>query len=513
MPHRREMTEVRALPGVLLTILAAGCAIGPTYRRPPVDVPPAWRAPSAADDSLRPFFDSLRAAGDSASRAAPDTAVRPVMSDTTPRALLLPDSAVGLGWFTLFRDTVLQRLVVTAVRENRDVRTAVASIDEFRAQYGIARGALLPLVTGNAQAGTNKIVFAGGAPVSFDVWKATADLSWELDFWGRLRRGTEAARADFLAREESERAVVLSLVSDVATAYLELRELDQDLAIARRTMESRQETLRLARRRFQQGLISELDVRQFEAQVADPAARVADFDRQVAQKENQLSILLGHHPEAVPRGRPLADVLSTIEVPAALPSTLLERRPDVRQAEDQLHAATARIGATEAAIFPRFTISGEIGTQGSKASQLFGANSQIHQFFAGISFPLFAGGQLTNAVKVARARAEQARAQYEQAVLVALQETQDALVALRASRDQLAAQHLQVTALRQALALATKRYENGISSYLDVLDVQRSLFTAELSAAQAQRQELVAAVQLYKALGGGWTDESAPRPR
>jgi multidrug efflux system outer membrane protein len=206
-------------------------------------------------------------------------------------------------------------------------------------------------------------------------------------------------------------------------------------------------------------------------------------------------------------------VLATVEVPVTLPSSLLERRPDVRRAEAELHAATARVGVIKGQLLPQVTITGSIGTQAGRPSNLFGSNTEIHQIFAGLSFPLFAGGTLSNAVKVARARAEQARYQYEQTVLVALQEAQDALIGLRASRDQLAAQQRQAAALRRALELATKRYESGISSYLEVLDVQRSLYAAELAAAQAERQELVSAVQLYRALGGGWGGGSTGREK
>ena len=301
---------------------------------------------------------------------------------------------------------------------------------------------------------------------------------------------------------------MLSLISDVATAYLELRELDLDLDISRRTLDSRRETLRLAQRRFQQGLISELDVRQFESQVADPAARVPDFERQVVQKEDELSVLLGHHPSNVPRGQPLPAVLSSIVVPSALPSSLLERRPDVRQAEAQLRAATARIGARRRRVC-RSSRSPASTARRDDPVRVVQENSDMYTVLGGISLPLFTGGEYTNEVRAARARADQARYMYQQTVLIALQDAQDALIGLRASHDQLIAQQLQVTSLQSALHLATRRYDNGLSSYLDVLDAQRSLFTAELSLAQVQRQELVSAVQLYKALGGGWPSDTA----
>jgi outer membrane protein, multidrug efflux system len=479
---------VRPLLVVVFAGLAGACAIGPSYHRPDAGVPDAWRPPSATADSLRPFYDSLRASAESA-------AARPTVS---------PDSVANLDWFDLFQDPELRRLVETALQQNRDIRVALASIDEFRAQYGATRGALLPRLDLNGQGGTEKIVIGSLGTSRFDVLRATADLQWEIDFWGRLRRATEAARADLLAREESERAVVLSLVSDVATAYLELRELDLDLEISKRTLASNEETLRLARRRFDQGLISELDVRQFESEVASPAARVADFERQIAQKENQLSVLVGRNPGAIPRGRPLTETLAPLVIPAGLPASLIERRPDVRQAEQELHAAMARIGVAEGALMPTITLTGQYGTQSQDFSNLFKSSTEIYQLFGGISVPIFTGGQVGKQVDVARARAEQARYGYEQTVLLALAEVNDALVGVRASRDVTAAQERQAAALRSAYHLADRRYENGISSYLEVLDAQRNLFAAELALAQAERQQLAAAVQLYKALGGGW---------
>ncbi|HEY6221628.1 MAG TPA: efflux transporter outer membrane subunit, partial [Candidatus Eisenbacteria bacterium] len=364
-------------------------------------------------------------------------------------------------WFDLFQDPELERLVETALQQNRDMRVALASIDEFRAQYGATLGALLPRLDLNGQGGTQKIVIGSLGTSRFDVLRATADLQWEIDFWGRLRRATEAARADLLAREESERAVVLSLVSDVATAYLELRELDLDLEISKRTLASNEETLRLARRRFDQGLISELDVRQFESEVASPAARVADFERQIAQKENQLSVLVGRNPGSIPRGRPLTETLAPLAIPTGLPASLIERRPDVRQAGQELHAAMARIGVAEGALMPTITLTGQYGTQSQDLSNLFKSSTEIYQLFGGISVPIFTGGQVGKQVDVARARAEQARYGYEQTVLLALAEVNDALVGVRASRDVTAAQERQAAALRSAYHLADRRYENG----------------------------------------------------
>ncbi len=330
---------------------------------------------------------------------------------------------------------------------------------------------------------------------TYNQYRATADLSWELDVWGRLRRSTSAAHSDLRAREEDRRALRLSLIGDVATAYFDLRAADLNLAISRRTLDSRRQTLALARRRLDQGLISELDVRQFEAEVG-----------QVAQQENALSVLVGHNPGAMARGRALTEMAGLIPVPAGVPSALLGNRPDVRSAEATLRAATARIGVAQAAFLPSFTITGQYGTQSTEWSKWFGSGTNIWQAFAGVSIPLFKEGRpgAGEQVNIARARASQARSRYEQTVLVALREVEDALVGLRTAQDRSGAQERQVIALRRALELADMRYRNGVSSYLDVLDAQRGLFGAELALTQAARDQLVAAVQLYRAVGAGW---------
>src|SRR5438552_2407080 len=379
-PSRWRATDMRRLVLLALFALIAlteACAVGPGYRRSSLGMPDGWRPRAASEDSLRRFYDSLRTSRDTLLPAGADTARVPFAYDTTypgPHG----DSTVALRWLDLIQDSVLRQLVDTSLRANRDMRTALAVIDEFRAQYRATRGALLPELTANGQAGRNQTVFGTFGSFTYNVYRATADLSWELDVWGRLRRATSAARSELVAREEDRRALRLSLIGDVATAYFDLRAADLNLAIARRTLDSRRQTLALARRRLDQGLISELDVRQFEAEVASPAASVADFERQVAQQENA------------------------------------------------------------------------------------------------------------------------------QTVLVALREVEDALVGLRTAQDRTGAQERQVIALRRALELADMRYRNGVSSYLDVLDAQRGLFGAELGLTQAERDQLVAAVQLYRAVGAGW---------
>ncbi len=501
---------MRTITSLVLVALTAACAVGPGYHRPSLGMPDGWRPSSASEDSLRPFYDSLRTSRDTLLPHGADTARVPFAYDTAP-AGARGDTAAALKWLDLVQDSVLRQLVDTALRDNRDVRTAIAAIDEFRAQYRATRGALLPEVTANGQAGRNEQVFGTFGSFTYDVFRATADLSWELDVWGRLRRSTQAARADLAVRQEDRRALELSLIGDVATGYVDLREADRDLEIARRTLASRRLTLALARQRLDQGLISELDVRQFEAEVASPAASVADFERQVAQQENALSVLVGRNPGAIARGRSLTELVARIPIPAGVPSALLAHRPDVRGAEASLRAATARIGVAEAARLPTFTITGQYGSQSTEFSKWFGSGTNVWQAFAGVSVPLFTQGRPGGEeVNIARARAVQARARYEQTVLVALREVEDVLVALRTAQDRAAAQGRQVVALRRALELAEMRYQNGISSYLDVLDAQRSLFTAELALSAAERDQLVAAVQLYKAVGASWPIAATP---
>jgi multidrug efflux system outer membrane protein len=446
-------------------------------------------------DSTRAFYDSLAAA-----RAA-DTGLRPAAAPLRP---LTPDALADLAWLDILHDSTLTRLVGTALRQNRDLATAAARLEEFRAEAGVARGPLLPSVALNGGVSRNRVAFGSFGVVEYTAYRATADLAWELDFWGRIRRGIQAADADAAAQDAAERGAVLSLVSDVATAYLQLLELDQERATAERTLASRKATLDLARLRYGRGLISELDVRQFEAQVAVPAVRLAQVEQLRAQTEHALNVLLGEGPVAVPRGGTLAAAAEAVTVPDSVPAALLARRPDVEQAERGYAAATARIGVADAARLPTFSITGSYGSQSLTAGQLFSSSTRIYTLLGGISIPIFTGGRLSDEARAARARAEQARSRYEATVLRAMEEVGDALATVRAARDQAVAQQTQATALRRALELAQLRYDTGVSNYLEVLDAQRSLFDAELAASQAQLQQLTAAVRLYKALGGGW---------
>lgn len=487
---------------LVLALLTGACAVGPGYHPAPV-VPPASQVGSGSySDSARSFYDSLAAAR--AADSLPATGVAPL-----PAHLLLRDSIADLAWLDILHDSTLDSLVSVALRQNRDLATAKARIDEYRADVGLARAPLFPSLTANGSISKNQVAFGTLGVFKYNAIRVTGDVAWELDFWGKTRRGMQAANADLAAQDALEQATVLSLVSDVAVGYLQLLELDQEARVSSSTLQSRQATLDLARQRYARGLISELDVRQFEAQVAVPAVRLAQVEQLRAQTEHALNVLLGEGPAAVPRSGLLADAARAVTVPDSLPSTLLSRRPDVRQAERAYRAASARVGVAFAQELPDITITGSYGSQSATSRGLFTPSTNVYVAQLGISIPLFAGGAKTSATAAARARAEQARNQYEQAVLRALQDAGDALAGARAARDQVAAAETQAVALRRAYELAEVRYRSGVSNYLEVLDAERSLFDAELALSQAQLGELTAAVQLYKALGGSWTSEPA----
>ena len=490
----------------MLVVAAAGlgaCTVGPKYKPETVIAPGEQVGAPRLSDSSRHFFDSL------AVERAKDSL--PAGEFRAPRSTFNAAAANADAWLDILHDSTLVQLVDVALRQNRDIQMAVARINEFRADVGVARGPLVPSVTVNGSESTNQVALGAFPPTSFRAARLTGDLAWELDFWGRLRRGVEAANADLGAQQAAERATALSLVSDVATSYLQLLELDQERSIAERTLSSRKATLDIARQRFAQGLTSELDVRQFEAQVAQPAVTLAQTERARAVAEHNLNVLLGEGPAAVPRGTSLGAAVSALAVPDSIPAALITRRPDVVEAERSYAASVSRVGVADAARLPTVNIIGSLGSQAGVPSNVFGSNTRVYQAQVGFSFPLCDNQRLASASAAARARAEQARASYEGVALNAVREANDALVAVRTARDEAVAQATQANALRQALELATVRYEAGLSSYLDLLDAQRSLFGAELAASQAQLGELTAAVQLYKAIGGTWAATAGGR--
>ncbi len=482
-------------------VLLAGCAVGPTTNVKPATPAPLAPRDQLADTGARSFIDSLAVAR----LAEQKDSGLATLWQAQPLAV---DSTGDLAWIRILKDSTLLALVNTAVTNNRELRVAIGRVQEYRALNGVGKADLFPQLTANATASTNQVVFGSLGTQSYDAVTITGNLSWELDFWGRLRRQAEASKFDYLASQEDRRATMITLISDVAIAYLELKELDEDLRISEETLASRKSTLGLAQKRFNQGVISELDVRQFEAQAADPAARVADYQRQRRQKENALSVLLGQEPGTIGRGTPLAETIQSVEIPDSLPSALLMRRPDVLSAQRRWSAASARVGIALGNRLPKVMITGLYGTQRPDFSGLFSKSGEIYTLQGGISLPLFTGGRLLNQQRAAQARVEQARNSYEQTVLSALQETSDALVSARTNRDQLVAQETQARALKRALDLAQSRYSSGVSSYLEVLDAQRTLFTAQLTLVQVQRQYLASTVQLYKALGGSWAGQN-----
>lgn len=457
---------------ILLAVFSSACAVGPVYTRPEVELPDSYRMAEA------------------------------------PAAL---PSLANLSWWELLEDPVLQGLIRTSLEENKDLQRAAAVVEEFQARALIAAMDFAPQadLSGSAPAFAEKSNFsAPGFPNPFNYY-LQGNLSWEVDVWGRVRRSNEAARADLLAREENRRAVVLELVSGVAQAYFDLLQFDMQLDIATRTLRSWEESVAIAQARLRRGVAARLDADQFEAERANAAARVAELSRQVVQKENELSVLLGRRPREIPRGGSLTEQVLPPEVPAGLPSELLRRRPDVLASEQELAAATARIGVALAERFPKITLTGLLGVASPQLSRLITDESAFGASGTALAGPLFNAQVLGFQQRAVEAQARQALASFEQTILVALQEVEDALVAVGTARDQRQAQAEQVEALRSALHLATLRYRGGITSYIDVLIAKRNLFDAELALADTHRLHLVSIVQLYKALGGGWPPDGA----
>lgn len=463
---------MRTLLAIALLILLAACALGPDYERPKSESPATFRMAEGAPDA---------------------------------------PSIANLPWWDLLRDEQLQALIRIALAENRDLQHAVAVIEEFQARAFISRQDFFPTITaaGNLPFGKKTVFLVPGFANPFNYY-LQGNLSWEIDFFGRIRRSFEAAEKDLLSKEENRRAVVLQLVSGVAEAYFNVLQLDAQLDIAKRTLQSWEESVRIAQARLRQGMTSKLDADQFEAERANAAARTAELHRQMIQAENALSVLLGRKPFAVTRGRPLSDQVMPPEVPPGLPSELLQRRPDVLQTEQQLAAATARIGAAKADRFPKVTLTGLVGAASPEYSQFFTDPASFGVAGAGFAGPLLNSMALGFAQDAAEAQHRQALAKYEQNILVAFREVEDALVAVRTARTQSEAQRQQVAALQSALKLAELRYKGGLANYLDVLVARRNLFEAELALTSTHRLHLVSVIQLYKALGGGWTPDMEP---
>jgi multidrug efflux system outer membrane protein len=424
----------------------------------------------------------------------------------------------NLPWWEVFQDPQLQELIKIALEENKDLKIAVERIEEARAFYGFQRADLYPQVDANASIGYQEATKDGVIKLPEDTDTSTplyvvgASVFWELDFFGRIRRATEAELALLLSTEEARRFTALTLVSDVARAYMELRDFDLRLEISRRTLKSREEYVNLAKLRFEGGRTSELDWRQAEAEYFRTQAIVQDFERLVVQKENEISVLLGRNPGEILRGRPIDEQPFPPDVPAGLPSALLERRPDIAQAEQILISSNARIGEAKALLFPQISLTGFFGWETREFGNLFTSPARSWSIAGNLLQPIFNAGKNQRRVEVSESQNRQTLYAYESVIIQAFREVEDSLIDYQKSGERRISQASRVTAERRVLELSEVRYRGGVSDYLQVLDAQRNLFAAELDSVESVRDQMVALVRLYKALGGGWTPQNGTTP-
>src|SRR5436190_8574137 len=463
-------TSQQIVSGVVAAALLGGCAIGPDYKRPAVAEPPTFRGQAAAE------------------------------------AVSFADAP----WWEAFQDPNLKALIQEAIARNYDVAIAAARVQEARASLSVARSDLYPSFDYGAGVSRSKISpgIAGspGGPAlrASNFYSATMSASWELDIWGRIRRSNEAARATLFATEDARRGVWLTLVSDLAQAYFELLALDVRLQIARNSTDAYQRTYDLFLDRFNLGVASKLETSRAQGALGDAQANIPQLESDIVAKENQISVLLGAVPGPIPRGKPMYEQPIVPTVPAGLPSTLLQRRPDLRQAEQQLVSANARIGVAKAEFFPKLSLTALLGTASSGVSPITGA-STIWAGTGVFSGPLFNVGRTLGFYRASIAQWEQAKLQYEQAVLTALREVSDALTALSKLNEAEVGQDTAVRALEEAVEHATARYRQGLANYFEVLEAQQQLYPAQNTLAQIRRDRLLSHVRLYKALGGGWS--------
>lgn len=422
-----------------------------------------------------------------------------------------PQSLANLKWFELFKDEKLQQLITEALTNNYDLREAVARIDAARANLGITRSEQFPTIVAGGdvvnQRNSRSSSFDLPAPVQRDRSFGSVLLNlltFEIDIWGRLRKQTAAARSDLLATEEARKAVITTLVSDVATAYFGLRELDFELEISRRTLVSREESLRLIQLRQQRGVATMLEVRQAEELVYDAREVIPALEQGIQQTENFLSYLTGRNPSAIERGLSLTEQQVPPTVPAGLPSDLIERRPDIRAAENSLIAANARIAVAKAEFFPRISLTSFLGYESGQLTSLFSGSRNIWNLAGQVTQPIFTGGRLRSNVRFTQAQRDFLLVDYQQTIQAAFREVSDSLIAYQKVREVRTQRALLVETLRDRSRLSYLRYTGGVATLLDALDADRELFEAERSLAVARRDELLTVVQLYKALGGGW---------
>jgi len=457
-------------------LLFAGCAVGPDYKRPAVDMPGAYRLAA---------------------------------SDTNPPAGT--GSFADLGWWDTFDDPQLRAYLAEALANSWDIKIAAARVLQAEAAARITRSQFFPTINAGGDIYTSRASQKGPVivPSGLNPQRGYGDVflsmsAYEVDLWGRIRRANEAARATLLATVEAQRSVRQTLVAEIAAAYLELLELDLELEIVENTYRARTNSLELTRSREQGGVAAIQDVHQARILVFTAEAARVDITRRIEQQENLLSILLGRNPGHIARGGALVSQTMLADVPPGLPSSLLERRPDLRAAEQQLVAANADIGQAKAAFYPQLTLTGFYGYQTVALSDLFSSPARAWQFGPAITFPLFTGGRLRGNLKLAEARFQESVAAYQRTVQGAFREVSDGLIDYERTREYLVKQQQNTQAHRDATTTANDRYEGGVTSYLEVLYNEQELFSAELGLAQARRNELLSVVQLYRALGGGW---------
>ncbi len=453
---------------LLVVVLLAGCAVGPDYKRPAVDIPQNWR------------FEDKEA-----------------------------KNLANTAWWEQFNDPVLNDLIQIALRENKDLQIAVARIGQFVGKYVTTRASLFPQFGVGASGGMQRATENGFVPLPSgtanpnDVWQVFLNGNWEIDIWGKIRRATESARAGILSSEEGRRAVILSLVAAVASVYIDLRDADKEMEISRKTAEAYRESLRIFELRFKEGFSSSIEVNMVKAEYEQALSRISFYGKTIPQLEDTLSLLLGRNPGPIPRGKTL-DQLALPDVPAGLPSDLLEQRPDIRRAEQDLIAANAQIGVAKSLYYPAISLTGVLGFSSTDLAKLFRGPSLAWTWAVPVTTPIFTAGAIRGQVKFAEAQRQELIVRYQQVIQTAFGEVNDSLIDQSQTKDELKAIGRRTAALREYARLAQLRFDNGYTSYLEVLDANRSLFDAELTYAQTNATLFRSFVNLYKAMGGGW---------
>jgi outer membrane protein, multidrug efflux system len=461
-------------------LLVAGCTVGPDYTRPSVDAPATWRIeyPKAAD-------------------------------------------VANTKWWEQFGDPVLNELIDAALRENRDVRIAAARVDQFAGALQSTRSQLFPQLGYGGDVSRTRASRLGFPPIPepadpyFTLYQASLGASWQIDLFGRVRRLSEAAQAQVYASEQAQRGVVLTVVTGVATSYVVMRAFDRQLEIARATAANFGETARIFDRRFQAGIVSQTEVSQIQSQYQQALAAIPAIRQQITAQENLISILLGRNPGSIPRGKSIAE-LAAPAIPADLPSTLLQRRPDILAAEQNLVATNANIGAARALYYPQISLTGLLGSISTAFGNFLTGPATAWSVAAGLTGPIFTFGAIEGQVASAEAAQRAAVSAYQQTILNAFRETNDALTGTQNRREEAATQANRVIALREFARLSHRRFDAGLAGYLDVLVAENELFAAELVVVRTQADQLAQIVNVYQAMGGGWVDiasDIAPKPQ